>query len=120
MKINPCVSSGIPWLSPEGDRVDVVPMQVFRSVSGLTIVRVGRNTLWFDERGNFDGTEHKMAGVPVDGPVAEQLIALLAESKTNQGQAPAEAYFAEGSEGWKKETAAWPGGPKPPDDEDLH
>ena len=106
MKIIPCMNSGIPFVLNDGRSLEIVPLQVFRSASGQTAIRIGRNILFFNENGTFDGTEARVAE-DISEDECDTLVAALESSKTTDGVAPAEPYFMVGSDGYDAETRAW-------------
>lgn len=82
------------------------PLQIFQTANGQTVIRIGRNTLWFTSEGDFDGTEAK----PVPGATQLEQMNLVEAFKSqedNRGKAPAEAYFEKGSNGYEAEVASW-------------
>jgi hypothetical protein len=104
MKVLPFVSSGEPFLNNDGT-LQIVPMQLFLGPGGRTILRMGHNVFLFDASGKYTGCE--MSGDRSNDGV-EVLTRVLKETAHNQGHAPDEAYFHEGSDGWKREIAGWP------------
>ena len=107
MILKPSMSAGIVMVHDDGIAFDVVPFQVFQLSSGATIIRIGRNALWFDPDGAFDGTEHRLpAGV--DPVVQKMLVASLEMAQKNRGKPPEESYFRPGAPGHASETASWP------------
>lgn len=107
MKILPMVNSGIVLMHEDGT-FEMAPLQVFRASNGKTVIRIGNNTLWFSENGTFDGSECKMPGQGLPIEKAAALQAAFEVQGSNAGQAPAEAYFEEGSAGFQREAAGWP------------
>lgn len=105
MKIMPAISSGVVLMHEDGT-FEMAPFQVFRSDKGQTIIRLGNNTLWFDENGKFDGNECKVpeAGTTDMGALQEAFKA----QEGNKNRAPVPAYFQEDTSGWKREVADWP------------
>jgi hypothetical protein len=110
------VSSGEPVLREDGT-VEVVPLQVFRLHNGATVIRLGRTTIWFNEQGKLDGTEHLTVGLSAEQKQA--LVDALEASRGNRGRAPTEPYFQPGEKGHAAEVAGWPkaGAFVPPADE---
>ncbi|HEY5657329.1 MAG TPA: hypothetical protein VIY27_06030 [Myxococcota bacterium] len=102
-QLQPFVSAGVPLLREDGS-VEMPPMQLFVTASGSTILRIGNNTLWFDENGVFDGTEHRLTKRSSQAKL-EQAMAVADELR---GMAPPEPYFQPGSDGWESEVAGWP------------
>lgn len=119
MKLLPMMSRGVPFVheGPEGCFLTMVPMQVWRSRRGATILRIGSNTFYFDPDGKFDGTEHKIGGPP---EAIERLHKALDESGKNRGLAPDEPYFEPGSDGWEDEVRAWANARSEPMTEDNY
>lgn len=107
MKIMPMVSSGVVLMHEDGS-FEMAPLQVFRSATGQTVIRLGNNALFFKEDGSFDGNECKIPGGGVPVEQAAALQGAFHEQGKNTGKAPAEAYFQEGSRGWDREVAGWP------------
>jgi hypothetical protein len=105
MKIMPCVSSGIVFLREDGT-IEMPAFQVMR-IRGVTVIRIGRNTLWFTEDGKFDGTECSTDGLGIH-PEISALQAAFEQSARNDGQRPATAYFQPDSNGYDVEVAWWP------------
>jgi hypothetical protein len=106
MKILPCMAKEIVLLHEDGKTFEMAPFQVFRSASGQTVIRIGRNTLWFGENGKFDGTECSM----IDPSEEESQAVTAAHMRTTKGLPPDEPYFQPGSPGHESETRAWPSG----------
>jgi hypothetical protein len=104
VKILPMLRARVPLVTGDGTAFDVVPLQVFRFKDGRWLLRYGRNTLWFEPDGTFDGTEH-LTQARIDG---DALQAALADSPHSEGEAPAESYFDPEAPGYQAETAAWP------------
>jgi len=110
MKIMPAVSSGIVLMHEDGT-FEMAPFQVFRAANGQTVIRIGNNTLWFGENGQFDGSECKIPGGALPIEEAAKLQAAFDVQGENKNKAPAEPYFEEGSKGWEREVAGWPKAP---------
>ena len=102
MKINPTMSKGIVLMHQDGS-YEMAPFQVFRG-NNATIIRIGNNTLFFEENGKFDGSE--CGGVPKEK--AEEFMRAFEIQDENKDKAPDKPYFEPGSNGWEKETADWP------------
>jgi hypothetical protein len=107
MKILPTISSGIVLMHEDGT-FEMAPFQVFRSSDSKTIIRIGNNTLWFNEDGTFSGSECRIPGGGLPIEEAATLQAAFEIQGSNKGRAPAEPYFEEETVGWKKELAGWP------------
>ena len=105
MKILPVVSSGEAVLRTDGS-VEVVPFQVLRTPGGRTVIRIGRTTFWFTEKGEFDGPEHLMSGLTNEQK--QTVLQTLEDTKRNRGRAPAEPYFQPGTQASQAELAGWP------------
>jgi hypothetical protein len=107
MKILPTMCKGIVLVHEDGKTFEMAPLQVF--ISGRsTVIRIGRNALFFNQDGSFDGTESSVSGLSPDSPEA----ALIREAFELQGRCkglpPEEPYFAAGTSGYAAETRAWP------------
>lgn len=104
IKLQPFVSRGEPVMRNNGD-VEMVPVQLFVGSAGGYIFRIGQTTLWFNQEGVYDGTEHKM---PDHDTLEESgLEEMLLLSAKNRGFAPAQPYFQPGDPGYEAETAGW-------------
>ena len=122
MKILPMMNRGIPWLREDGRTFDVVPFQVFllkefKGEPSATIIRIGRNAIWLNEDGSFNGTEMKSSEDISEDEIAA-LEAAHDASKTVDGVAPEEAYFPPMTPGYDAETRAWVAS-KPPTPEQV-
>ncbi len=112
MRILPHLSSGIPFLQPDNKTVVMLPFQVMLLESGMTVIRLGNNALFFDGDGKFDGGECKPTAIKSpDSPEALAIAAAFRASEANEGRAPAEPYFMPSSHGYKSEIAFWPKDP---------
>ena len=102
MKILPMMHRGVALVHDDGVTIEMAPMQIWRQKNGTTVLRLGRNTFYFNDDGTYDGSEHAMnAGSP-------QLEEALKISAENRGLAPDTPYFPPGSPGHAEETRAWP------------
>lgn len=112
MKILPFMSKGVVLMHEDGKTFEMAPLQVFRSTgNGWTVIRIGRNTLYFTETGAFDGTE--CSTTMKQGPEADLLAEAFAVQKHHHGLPPEEPYFPEGSGYHTDETRAWSQPPPP-------
>lgn len=75
-----------------------LPVQIWHKGKGSWVLRIGENTLHFNDRGVFDGPEYHVGKDP-ESPIVNELIGLLQESSKVMGQLPDEPYYEEGSEG---------------------
>jgi hypothetical protein len=108
MNIQPCVSAGIVFMHEDG-KFEMTPFQIFPLKTGGSCIRIGRNAIYFNEDGSFDGTECAPPRSAVE--TNEKLDALgegFQRSGENRGLAPATTYFGEGSPGYEAEVAGWP------------
>jgi hypothetical protein len=106
MKILPCMAKAIVLLHEDGKTFEMAPFQVWRSSSsGGTVIRIGRNTLFFNEKGEFDGTESAVLATQAE---ADAFVEAFAVQGKNKGLAPETAYFPPGTAGYADETRAWP------------
>jgi hypothetical protein len=104
MKILPMMSRGVVLVHEDGT-FEMAPMQVWRSGSGQTVIRLGNNAYFFQDSGKYDGSEHRI----VEGSDLDKALPVaLAESSANKGLAPEVAYYPEGTPGHARETSAWP------------
>lgn len=87
-----------------------VPLQAFLTQKGMLILRVGDNTLWFTERGTFDGCEAHMKNPDPDSETTQAYVAVL-NAMGDVDTAPDEPYFAPGTDGHRAETGSWPARP---------
>ena len=116
MKVKSTLSSGEIFMHEDGT-FEVAPFQVFRSASGGTCIRIGRNCFYFRKDGTYDGPECK----PTSATDVEELQAALRQCKSNRGQRPDEPYFQPNSDGFMAEVKAWPSeGQVPEQPDDLH
>ncbi len=107
MKINPMMNAGIVLMHNDGT-FELAPLQVFESASGSTVIRIGNNALFFTPDGEFDGFEcHVPKDMSLSDSYGQRLTEAFIVQGANKGKAPAEPYFEPGSNGWKKEVAAW-------------
>ena len=105
MKIEPMMSRGIVLMHADG-KFEMAPMQVFKSSTGQTVIRIGNNALFFDENGSFDGSEC-VCPANVTKAQMHRVGAAIAQQAENEGLAPSAPYFEPGSNGHAAETAAW-------------
>lgn len=107
MKILPMVRRSVPLLVTVDDvqRCIEVPLQAILMPNGLTVLRLGDNTLWWDAQGRFDGVEAK-AYDPCDRPTLDYATAL--EAMVDHDTAPDEPYFGPHSDGQRAEMRGWP------------
>jgi len=108
MKIMPHMSREIVYVHDDGKTFESVPFQVFRLKSGATCIRIGRNTLYFNEDGSFDGTEAMVGELVKDPAQHEAVLKALERQGQAKGHAPEWAYHQPGTAGYDAETAAWP------------
>ena len=66
------MSKGVVFVHEDGATFEMVPLQVFICGS-QTVIRIGRNALFFDKDGKFDGSESSVAGFAPDSPEAALL-----------------------------------------------
>lgn len=105
IRLQPFVSRGEPIVRADG-KVEMVPVQLWRSKRGGAILRIGHTTFQFNKDGSYDGTEHAFHG---DRTAEEKASfeALLEQSQTNRGFAPELPYYSPGSLGFKDESRGW-------------
>lgn len=108
MKIMPTMCKGIVLAHADGKTFELAPLQVFIGATGLTVIRIGRNTLYFDKNGNFDGTESHIAPMAPDSSELKMLHEAFEFQGKNKGLPPDEPYFQPGSPGHAAETRSWP------------
>lgn len=108
MKILPHMSRVIVLAHEDGKTFEMAPFQVFIGASGMTCIRIGRNVLFFDENGIFDGTESNFCA-GTDPESIQQAFELQGQCK---GLAPETPYFPPGSPAFAAETRAWPSAKK--------
>jgi hypothetical protein len=108
MKILPHMSKAVVLLHEDGKTFEMAPFQVFQAWEGQTIIRIGRNTFFFDKDGKFDGTECAVAGLEFDSPEARMIQQAFDLQGEYKGLAPETPYFEPGSPGYAHETRAWP------------
>ena len=107
MKILPHMSKAVVFVHEDGKTFEMTPLQVFISAGGQTAIRIGRNVLFFDKDGTFDGTESSVAGFSHDSPEAALIREAFELQGRYKGMAPEEPYFQPGSPGHAAETRAW-------------
>lgn len=109
MKILPAMSKGVVFVHEDGKTFEMAPLQVFIGGSGQTVIRIGRNVLFFDKNGQFDGTESKMVALTPDSEKEEAraIRAAFEAQGEHKGLAPEEPYFQPGTKGHTAETRAW-------------
>lgn len=98
---------GIVFVHEDGKTFEEAPFQVFISNSGQTAIRIGRNLIFFEKDGRFDGTESSLAGIDAESPEAADIRAAFDRQGENKGLPPDEPYFQEGTPGHDAETRAW-------------
>lgn len=101
------VSAGECIKLPGSDVVHMVPMQLFRTKGGGTILRIGDTTFWFDENGVYDGPEFVFPKGVTDEQ-AEAIAEMLDAAVKNRNRAPEKAYFDHGCDGRDAEVEGWP------------
>jgi len=106
MKILPTMSRGVVFLHEDGKTFELAPFQVFLS-GNTTIIRIGRNTFFFNADGRFDGTEAQVVGFRPDSPEAQMLHEAFELQGRYKGLPPDEPYFSPGTAGFTAETRAW-------------
>ena len=107
MKILPSMSKGVVFVHEDGKTFEMAPLQVFISAGGQTAIRIGRNVLFFEKDGRFDGTESSVDGLAHDSPEGELLLEAFEVQGKNKGLAPDDPYFQPGTPGHAAETRAW-------------
>jgi hypothetical protein len=107
VKILPTMSKGIVFVHEDGKSFELAPLQVFIGRNGWTFIRIGRNMLFFDQHGRFDGTESHPGGITVDSPEAKLIQEAFAVQGQYRGLPPDEPYFQPGTPGYEAETRAW-------------
>ena len=114
MKILPMMSEAVVMLHEDGKSFEMVPLQVFRAPNGYTCIRYGRNVLFFNKDGSFDGTESTLNGVLAEPAFAEELKQAFAQQRDNHGKPPLYPYFGPWREDFRAaELAAWPPDARP-------
>ena len=91
----------------DGKTFEMAPLQVFISAGGQTAIRIGRNILFFEKDGRFDGTESKVDGLSPGSPEGEMILEAFEVQGKNKGLAPDNPYFQPGTPGYAAETRAW-------------
>lgn len=104
MRIKPSARRAIPFVTSTG--VHELPFSVFETDNGMTIIRIGDNTLWFDKNGAFDGTESRLSPEGA-GAMQAELLAAMERSHAAVGTHPADTYFEEGTNGHTAEVRGW-------------
>lgn len=108
MKILPCLSRGIVLLHEDGKTFEMAPLQVFRGPGGGTVLRIGRNALFFNIDGRFDGSECRIEPCDPKSPDAKALMDAFHEQEQNKNCSPDTTYFQPGTPGHVAETRTWP------------
>ena len=114
MKILPHMSKAVVFVHEDGKTFEMAPLQVFIGGGGQTLIRIGRNVLFFDKDGRFDGTESRVDELPQDSPEAEMLREAFAVQGSYKGLPPDEPHFQPGSPGHEAETRSWPDAEREP------
>lgn len=114
MKILPFCRSAEPFVHEDGT-VELAPFQVFRSPNGGTVMRLGRNTYWFDEQGRYTGCECGIADLVLATPRVVEVEAIQRAYEVSHTDAtrrvPPAPYFLPGTdrdEFVRAERAGWP------------
>ncbi len=107
MKILPTMSKGVVFVHEDGKTFEMAPLQVFIGGGGQTVIRIGRNALFFDKDGRFDGTESSVSGLSPDSPEAKAIREAFEAQGEHKGLPPDEPYFRPGSPGHAAEVRAW-------------
>lgn len=100
------MSKGVVVVHEDGT-FELAPMQVWRNNKGSTVIRLGRNTFFFNEDGTYDGSEHKAGPFPAESPEAKAITEALEVAGKSKGLAPEDPYYQPGTPGWQRETQAW-------------
>lgn len=104
--LRPFVTAGEVLVRPDGEGFDIVPLSLFRLADGRTCLRIGRNVLYFQGDGTYDGPEGRTKEMPIEE--SRTLAAAYGRCAGNRGRRPHEAHFAEGTPGHAAETGIWP------------
>ena len=83
-------SSGEVFMAEDGT-LHEVPFEVIPTEDGWLVIRIGRNTYWFNEKGEYDGSEH--ASPMNDELYIDSLNRKLKECVKNRGKAAEPPYF---------------------------
>jgi hypothetical protein len=108
MKILPFLSRGIVLLHEDGMTFEMAPLQVFRGPGGGVVIRIGRNALFFNNEGRFDGSECKLEPIDPSAPEAKAIMEAVHSQQENKNCAPDSPYFQPGSALYLAETRVWP------------
>jgi|APFre7841882654_1041346.scaffolds.fasta_scaffold143578_1 hypothetical protein len=111
MKILPSMCKGFVFVHEDGKSFEFAPLQVFLSGS-QTAIRIGRNILFFNKDGTFDGTESHLAGLESDSPELKRIREAFDLQGEMKGLPPDESYFQPGTPGYVAETRMWASGRK--------
>lgn len=118
--LKPFVSAGEVFMHEDGETFEVAPLSLFQLEDGQVVLRIGRNTYWFDPDGNYDGPECVTPPVPGASSMSDEeiirrsnrrfkpLMDALTQCKQHRNQRPKMAYFETGTPGYRAETAIWP------------
>lgn len=121
MKILPMMSKGVVFVHEDGKTFEMAPVQVFISGSGRqTVIRIGHNTLYFNQDGTFDGSEARVTGIHKRSPEAELIREAFELQGKNKGLPPDEPYFVPGTPGYDNETRPWPTAKQEADTGDVY
>jgi len=101
------VSAGEVFKLPGSNELHILPMQLMRMRSGMTVLRIGDMTYWFDENGEYDGPEMVFPD-GISDEKAEEVRVALERCRNRRDTRPASAYFHEGCDGYDAEVGAWP------------
>lgn len=82
----------------------LAPVQGFKLDTGEQVIRIGDTILFFDQEGNFDGSEIKLPGSMMPAPGDAQELAEKAHE--NLGKPPENFYFERDSPGHAAEKRA--------------
>lgn len=107
MKILPTMCKGVVFVHEDGKTFEMAPVQVFMGINGMTLIRIGRNVLFFDRDGKFDGTESKTLAAN-DPELMKKITEAFEVQGDNKGIVPDEPYFHPGHPNYEHETRSWP------------
>lgn len=110
MKILPSMCRGFVFVHEDGKTFEFAPLQVFLGGGGQTIIRIGRNVLYFNKDGTFDGTESHVDHLKPDSPELKMIHEAFELQGELKGLPPDEPYFQPGTPGHAAETRMWASG----------
>lgn len=114
------MSRGIVFVHEDGKTFEMAPLQVFISGGGQTVIRIGRNALFFNQDGTLDGSESHVSGLTPDSPEVALIQQAFELQGQNKGLSPDDPYFVSGTPGHAAETRSWGAAKREEDKSELY